>query len=141
VTTGEREIEPAEAAIVERIFREFVSGVATRGTGILNNELYVGRLIWNRLRYVKNPDNGKRISRLNPQADWITQEIPRSEATEALRGLVDAIVLTPDQAHDAFQIELRGNLAAMLTVAPRNEKVARNGRPFVSNHLWLACQP
>jgi len=106
VTTGEREIEPAEAAIVERIFREFVSGVApkaiarrlnrdgiagpfggtwspstihgnaTRGTGILNNELYVGRLIWNRLRYVKNPDNGKRISRLNPQAEWITKEIP-----------------------------------------------------------------
>ena len=106
VTTGEREIEPAEAAIVERIFREFVAGVAPkaiarrlnqdgipgpfegtwnpstihgnskRGTGILNNELYVGRLIWNRLRYVKNPDTGKRISRLNPQAEWITKEIP-----------------------------------------------------------------
>lgn len=106
VTTGEREIEPAEAAIVERIFREYVAGVAPkaiamrlnrdgvagpfggtwspstvhgnskRGTGILNNELYVGRLIWNRLRYVKNPDTGKRISRLNPQAEWITKEIP-----------------------------------------------------------------
>ena len=89
VTTGEREIEPAEAAIVERIFREYVAGVAPkaiarrlnqegvagpfggtwspstihgnqkRGTGILNNELYVGRLVWNRLRYVKNPDTGK----------------------------------------------------------------------------------
>jgi site-specific DNA recombinase len=38
----------------------------------------------------------------------------RSEATEALRGLVDAIVLTPDQGGEALQIELRGNLAAML---------------------------
>ena len=38
----------------------------------------------------------------------------RSEATEALRGLVDAIVLTPDQAGETLQIELRGNLAAML---------------------------
>ena len=38
----------------------------------------------------------------------------RSEATEALRGLVDAIVLTPDDAGVALQIELRGNLAAML---------------------------
>jgi site-specific DNA recombinase len=37
---------------------------------------YVGRLIWNRLHYVKNPDTGKRISRLNPQAEWITKEIP-----------------------------------------------------------------
>src|SRR5687767_10601889 len=106
VTTGEREIEPAEAAIVERIFREYVAGVAPkaiarrlnqdriagpfggswspstihgnskRGTGILNNELYIGRLIWNRLCYVKNPDTGKRISRLNPKAEWITKEIP-----------------------------------------------------------------
>jgi hypothetical protein len=38
----------------------------------------------------------------------------RSEATEALRGLVDAIVLTPDQDGETLQIELRGNLAAML---------------------------
>jgi site-specific DNA recombinase len=38
----------------------------------------------------------------------------RSEATEAVRGLVDAITLTPDQAGETLQIELRGNLAAML---------------------------
>ena len=106
VTTGEREIEPAEAAIVERMFREFVAGVspkqiaknlnrervpgpfggpwspstiygnAKRGTGILNNELYVGRLVWNRLRYVKNPDTGKRISRLNPTSEWMSREVP-----------------------------------------------------------------
>lgn len=38
----------------------------------------------------------------------------RSEATEALRGLVDAIVLTPDQDGETLQIELRENLAVML---------------------------
>jgi hypothetical protein len=38
----------------------------------------------------------------------------RSEATEALRGLVDAIVLTPDAIGETLQIDLRGNLAAML---------------------------
>jgi hypothetical protein len=38
----------------------------------------------------------------------------RSEATEALRDLVDAIVLTPDQNGETLQIKLRGNLAAML---------------------------
>ena len=38
----------------------------------------------------------------------------RSEATEALRGLVDAIVLRPDGDGDVLQIELKGNLAAML---------------------------
>ena len=82
---GLRRIEPAEAAVVRRIFQEYaagrsakaiaqalnreeiagphgggwgpstVAGNAARGSGILNNELYVGRLVWNRLRYVKDP--------------------------------------------------------------------------------------
>ena len=30
VRTGEREIEPTEAAIVERVFREFVAGIAPK---------------------------------------------------------------------------------------------------------------
>ena len=51
-------------------------GNAKRGTGILNNELYIGRMVWNRLRYVKNPDTGKRVSRLNPSAEWITKSVP-----------------------------------------------------------------
>jgi site-specific DNA recombinase len=106
VTTGEREIDPEQAAVVERIFRDFVAGVSPkqvaknlnregipgpfggawspstiygndkRGTGILNNELYIGRLVWNRLRYVKNPDTGKRVSRLNPEAEWMRKEVP-----------------------------------------------------------------
>ena len=29
-----------------------------RGTGILNNELYIGRLVWNRQRFVKDPKLG-----------------------------------------------------------------------------------
>ncbi len=106
VTTGEREIEPTEASIVERIFRDFIAGVSPkqiaknlnregiagpfggpwspstiygnskRGTGILNNESYIGRLVWNRLRYVKNPDTGKRVSRLNPATEWMRKEVP-----------------------------------------------------------------
>ena len=37
----------------------------------------------------------------------------RSEATEVLRGLVDAGVLTRDRDGEVLQIELTGNLAAM----------------------------
>ncbi len=37
--------------------------------GLLNNELYVGRLVWNRQRFVKNPDTGKRVARMNPRAN------------------------------------------------------------------------
>jgi DNA invertase Pin-like site-specific DNA recombinase len=106
VQAGERRIKLAEAEIVRRIFREYSQGLSPRaiakrlnrdgipgpmgapwgpstingnrkrGTGILNNEIYIGRLIWNRLRYVKNPITGKRRSRLNPEADWIIKDIP-----------------------------------------------------------------
>jgi site-specific DNA recombinase len=106
LTTGEREINEDEARIVLRIFEAFAAGQSPkgiakdlnregvpgprgllwrdtairghrqRGTGILNNELYLGRLIWNRLRYVKDPSTGKRVSRQNDPADWITTDIP-----------------------------------------------------------------
>ncbi|MER2508255.1 MAG: recombinase family protein [Amaricoccus sp.] len=103
---GDREIDPHEAEVVRRVFRDFAAGVGPRtiartlnaegvpgpngkpwgdttirghvkrGTGLVNNELYVGRLIWNRLRYVKDPATGKRVSRLNPESEWITTEVP-----------------------------------------------------------------
>src|ERR1700758_1229072 len=52
-----------------------IHGNRQRGTGILNNELYIGRLVWNRLRYVKDPISGKRVSRLNPESEWIPREV------------------------------------------------------------------
>ena len=42
-----------------------IRGHGKRGTGIINNEVYIGQLIWNRLRYIKDPSTGKRVSRLN----------------------------------------------------------------------------
>ena len=104
---GDREINEAEANVVRRIFREFAAGVGPRtiartlneegvpgpagklwsdttirghvkrGTGLVNNELYIGRLIWNRLRYIKDPSTGKRVSRLNPESEWITKDVPK----------------------------------------------------------------
>ncbi len=53
-----------------------IRGQVKRGTGLINNELYIGRLVWNRLRYVKNPETGKRVSRINPREEWITTEVP-----------------------------------------------------------------
>ena len=103
---GEREIDEAEAEIVRRIFREFAQGTSPRaiarrlnedgipgpkgrlwtdsvlrghtkrGTGLLNNELYIGRLVWNRQRFMKNPDTGKRVARVNPPEEWIVAEVP-----------------------------------------------------------------
>lgn len=104
---GGRAINETEAAIVERIFTLYsrgespraiaqilnsegapgpggrpwgdttIRGHHARGTGILRNELYIGRLVWNRLRYLKEPSTGRRRSRLNPATVWIVQEVPQ----------------------------------------------------------------
>jgi len=103
---GLRSINACEAEIVREIFRTYANGAsprsiakslnsrgidgpsggswgpstingnAARGTGILNNELYVGRLVWNRLKYMKNPETGRRQSRLNPRETWIISDVP-----------------------------------------------------------------
>ena len=98
-------IEETEAAVVRRIFDEYaagktpreiarglnaagipaprgtswnastINGSRARGTGILRNELYVGSIVWNRVRMVRDPDTGRRISRVNS-----TTEVERRQA-------------------------------------------------------------
>jgi site-specific DNA recombinase len=49
----------------------------------------------------------------------------RSEATESLRGLIEAIVLTPHQGE--LKIELKGNFAAMLGAATKAKRSPETG--------------
>lgn len=51
-------------------------GSLDRGYGILHNQLYVGKIVWNKVRMVKDPDTGKRLSRANPPEQWVTQDAP-----------------------------------------------------------------
>jgi site-specific DNA recombinase len=53
-----------------------VHGQPRRGTGILNNELYVGRLVWDRLKWMTHPDTGRRICRLKPRKEWVSVNVP-----------------------------------------------------------------
>ena len=55
-----------------------IAGDVTRGIGILNNELYSGRVIWNRTRWVRSAaDSAKRRVVLNPPTEWVTRDEPR----------------------------------------------------------------
>jgi len=45
-------------------------GSPAKGSGILNNELYIGRLIWNRSQWLKDPDSGKRQRVERPREEW-----------------------------------------------------------------------
>lgn len=59
-----------------------INGNRERGTGILNNEFYVGRRVWNRLRYSKDPHTGRRVSRLNEPSQWETTATPQLRIVE-----------------------------------------------------------
>ena len=65
------------------------NGNRSRGTGVLNNEMYIGRLVWNRLSYAKDPETGKRRSRANPRETIIAVEAPDLAITS--RELWDAV--------------------------------------------------
>ena len=53
-----------------------INGNAQRGSGLIFNDLYVGRSVWNKVRMVKNPGTGKRISQPNDRDQWQTIEGP-----------------------------------------------------------------
>jgi site-specific DNA recombinase len=103
---GLRAVNAVEAAIVRRIFAEYAAGLApreiakrlnadgvppprggfwrantivghrTRRNGILNNDLYAGRIVFNRQRFIRDPITRKRVSRPNPESEWVIQDAP-----------------------------------------------------------------
>ena len=58
-------------------------------------------------------------------AQALERQETRTEAMEALRGLIDAIVLSP--AEDGLRIELKGNLAAMLGATVQSKRSPETG--------------
>ena len=161
---GDREIDDVEANVIRRVFREFAAGVGPRtiarvlneegvpgpngkpwgdttirghvkrGTGLINNELYIGRLIWNRLRYIKDPSTGKRVSRLNPEAEWIIREVPE------LRIVDDALW----QAVKARQGEIAEKYANVTEAVRKHHRKnqlsgARRSKSLLSGLIFCGC--
>jgi len=109
---GELAIDEAEAEIVRRIYREYAGGSTpraiavqlnadhvpaprgsywsesalhgnkSRGHGILVNPLYGGEIVWNRVRMVKDPETGRRVSRVNPSDKWQRAAAPHLAIVE-----------------------------------------------------------
>ncbi|MFO0998529.1 MAG: recombinase family protein [Alphaproteobacteria bacterium] len=103
---GRRQIDLLQANTVRRIYEEYTAGKSPRAIaaslnregipgprgrtwntstingnrarrdGILHNEIYVGRLIYNRLTMRKDPTTGKRVPRINPRHQWVSTEVP-----------------------------------------------------------------
>ncbi|MFV1877638.1 recombinase family protein [Nioella sp.] len=108
-----------------------ISGNWKRGTGILNNDLYRGLLVWNRQRYVKDPDTGKRQARMNPEAEWIAEEVPH------LRIIDDALWSRVKQRQGA----IRDDILTERANTPDAPKIERGHRPryLLSGLLTCGC--
>nr|WP_113866468.1 recombinase family protein [Brenneria salicis]NMN91453.1 DNA invertase Pin-like site-specific DNA recombinase [Brenneria salicis ATCC 15712 = DSM 30166]RBP62697.1 DNA invertase Pin-like site-specific DNA recombinase [Brenneria salicis ATCC 15712 = DSM 30166]RLM30664.1 resolvase [Brenneria salicis ATCC 15712 = DSM 30166] len=158
---GERAIVEEEAGIVRRIFREYASGRSPKeiafqlnregvpglrnrpwidatirgnpvaGTGILNNELYAGVLAWNRQRFIKNPETGTRISRINPESAWIRTEVPH------LRIVDDALWQAVRERQRGISALFGPNLAN--TREGRAQKLHLTNRPVTLLSGLLTC--
>jgi site-specific DNA recombinase len=72
-------------------------------------------------------------SKVEELAAALQREDTRLEASEMLRGLIEAIVLTPQDGQ--LRIELRGNLAAMLAAAQQTKRSPETGDLFVPIQL------
>ena len=52
-----------------------IYGDPKNGLGILNNQKYIGRLIWNRSTWPRDPErDGKQVRREVPEDQWVVQE-------------------------------------------------------------------
>ncbi|MGH9522805.1 MAG: recombinase family protein [Terriglobales bacterium] len=95
--TSKNELVDIEAAVVREIFERYALGESYRaiardlnGRGapspkgrkwyvsalhaLIHNERYMGRLVWNQSRWMKDPDSGKRSRLERPPSEWITAE-------------------------------------------------------------------
>ncbi len=140
---GLLEVDEDQATIVQRIFDEFSAGrssiqIATglnqdgipgprggqwnastirgdpkKATGILNNPLYVGRLVWGRRQWRRNPDSDKRERRyrLRDRSEWVEVAVP------GLRIVSDELWEAAQQ-----QIEQRRRSDAQVPVGRQNRK-------------------
>ena len=109
---GLRDIDSAAAETIRWIFQQYAEGVSprdiakklndngapgprgakwrdtairghvSRGTGILNNESYIGRVVWNRRNYRKNPETELRVARTNGSAEWVVADAPNLRIIE-----------------------------------------------------------
>nr|WP_237356424.1 recombinase family protein [Agrobacterium pusense] len=53
-----------------------IRGHVSRGTGILNNESYIGRMVWNKRNYCKNPETERRTARANDASERVLADVP-----------------------------------------------------------------
>ena len=166
---GKRIIVEAEAKIVQRIFEEYVAGRTPReiaydlnnesispprgrswnastingnmqrGTGIIQNELYAGRLVWNKVRMIKDPDTGKRLSRPNVKNEWQTTDVPDLRIiSQELFNAAQSRKQARGNTHPNHQRRPRHMLSGLLRCGACGSGMSTNGRDK-SERIRIRC--
>jgi site-specific DNA recombinase len=84
-----------------------IRGQVDRGTGLLNNTLYIGRLSWDRCSYVKDPRTGKRVARPRNPEEWETTDVPALRIVE--QTVWDAVKVRQSTVRFAISRDEAGN--------------------------------
>jgi hypothetical protein len=74
---------------------------------ILVNEKYLGRWIWNKTTFVKDPETGKRTPVARPQDDWVVEERPDLAIVDGVWKRVQARLETVRTAYGARENQKR----------------------------------
>ena len=112
-------------------------GTPKAGSGLLNNELYIGRYVWNRREWVKDPDDPtRRVPRMRPREEWHVAERPDlrivdDETWSAVRARMEA----PRQG-----VARRGRGGAPRTLFGGLLRCERCGGPMIAVHArYYGC--
>lgn len=102
-----------------------IHGSAARGLGLLNNELYVGRVLWNRRQWLKDPETGKRRYVERPREEWQIRE-------QAELRIIDAAIW------DAARSRMDGAAVRGASIAEA-KRTARPARTLFGGMMVCEC--
>ena len=140
---GIREIDENQAAVIRRVFHEYADGTpipeivrglnhdnipapsgglwkrnALAGSpkkreGVLLNEVYIGNLVYNRTRIVRDPITGKKRYVVNPEEEWTRTHVPE------FRIIDDAVWEKAQTLHRRRRADAVGKSAEKKKTKPR----------------------
>jgi DNA invertase Pin-like site-specific DNA recombinase len=157
---GAREINDEEAEIVRQIFRDYhagrtlkricedlnaqgipspangawvpstLIGSAARQTGMLRNTLYKGVITFNKMRFRKHPETGKRLSVMRPEREWVKVPVPE-------------LAVVDDKLFDEVQemiVERSSNRRALIEARKVEDEKERAEREAARQRRWRQQQ-
>ncbi|MBX4388540.1 recombinase family protein, partial [Mycobacterium tuberculosis] len=78
-------------------------GDRKRKNGILQNQLYIGKLVFNRTRKIVDPKTRKALIRPNPESEWLVEDVPELRIVEdhdwqAVQNVLGMVQTRPPEA-------------------------------------------